>query len=80
VGQIIYHLTRGVPRGQITRYFGHHSSSEGIILSINLIRLRKIFVSDGEKTQISFSSHACAAEVKLYVEKKLDVESLGSAF
>jgi hypothetical protein len=28
VGQIIYYLTRstrGVPRGQITRYFGYHS-------------------------------------------------------
>jgi hypothetical protein len=24
-GQIIYYLTRGVPGGQITRYFGHHS-------------------------------------------------------
>jgi hypothetical protein len=23
--QIIYYLTRGVPRGQITRYFGYHS-------------------------------------------------------
>jgi hypothetical protein len=25
-GQIIYYLTRGVPGGQITRYFDYHSS------------------------------------------------------
>ena len=25
-GQIIYYLTRGVLEGQITRYFGYHSS------------------------------------------------------
>jgi hypothetical protein len=44
-GQIIYYLTRGVPGGQITRYFGYHTSVEPkSILARTVVAISAILV------------------------------------